>query len=218
MDPNRSQIMTHIILASNSPRRVSILTQLGLQFEVFPPQIEERFLNTGTDDQIIQIIRENALQKALSVVSLRKAGLVISGDTLVITDKNRILGKPITTTEAFSMLKELVGKTHRVISAVAVVKLESQERKVGYKWSRVTFRSVTDAELQEYVLTNEPLGKAGGYAIQGKARIFIETLEGSYTGIIGLPIELVVPFLHYFGVQTHYDPDLFTYQKQNSMR
>ncbi|MFX1565286.1 MAG: Maf family protein [Promethearchaeota archaeon] len=215
---NPSFIMTHLVLASDSPRRVSLLAKLGLHFDIIAPQITERILTAGTDNQIVQTVRDNALQKALSAVSLLEAGLVISGDTLVITDKNKVLGKPITPDEAFSMLNELVGRTHRVISAVAVIAVESQERKVGHEWSKVTFRPATGDELQEYILTNEPIGKAGGYAIQEKGGRFIESIEGSYTAVIGLPIELVVQFLQHFGVQPHYDPKLFTPPKQNSMQ
>ncbi|MFX1581174.1 MAG: Maf family protein [Promethearchaeota archaeon] len=207
--------MSRLFLASNSPRRASLLTQLGLDFEVLTPQIKEKRLQSGTDSQIVRAVRGNALQKALSVVASLETGIVISGDTLVITDQNKVLGKPITPTEAYQMLKELVGKKHRVISATAVVKVESQETKIGHKWTKVTFKSATNNELQEYLFTKEPIGKAGGYAIQGKGNMFVESIEGSYTGVIGLPIELVVKFLQHFGVQTQYNPDLFICPGQN---
>ncbi len=193
--------MKPLFLASNSPRRAALLLQLELDFEVRAPKINERILNTGSDDDIITIVCENALQKVLSIISTIETGLIIGGDTLVVTDENLVLGKPKTTDEALQMLDKLVGKTHRVISAVAIVDVSTQERKVGHIWTKVVFRNITREELYQYVLTQEPIGKAGGYAIQGKGSCLIDSIDGSYTAVIGLPMELVVSFLKQFGIQ-----------------
>jgi len=196
--------MKPIFLASNSPRRATLLSQLGLRFEVRVPHAQEIVLESGSDKDIIHAVCENALQKALSILSVTDEGLIIGGDTLVVTNDSKVLGKPITNDEALHMLYTLVGKTHRVISAVAIVDAKTREAKVGHRWTRVTFRTPSEEELQQYVHSQEPLGKAGGYAIQGKGGVLVESIEGSYTGVVGLPIELVVLFLAHFGFQfTH---------------
>jgi septum formation protein len=192
--------MKPLFLASNSPRRARLLSNLGLEFEIRKPQTREKTPTADTDEAIIATVCENALRKALSILSSINDGLAIGGDTLVVTNNKKVLGKPKTSNEALRMLQQLVGKTHRVISAVAIVDASTRETKVGHSWATVTFRKATKEELQHYVLSREPLGKAGGYAIQGKGGILIESIEGSYTAIIGLPIELVVPFLSHFGV------------------
>ena len=192
--------MIPLFLASKSSRRAGLLSHLGLTFEIRTPQNQEETLTVGSDDEIINTVCENALQKAFSVLPSIDKGLIISGDTLVVTKQNRVLGKPKTTDEAFRMLQELTGKKHRVISAVAIVDASSKKKRVGHKWTTVTFRKVSDNELQKYVQTQEPLGKAGGYAIQGKGGALIESIEGSYTAVIGIPIELVVSFLTHFGI------------------
>jgi septum formation protein len=193
--------MIPLFLASKSPRRAALLNHLGLTFEIHTPQSQEKTLKTGSDDEIINTVCHNALQKAFSVLPTIDNGLIIGGDTLVITDTNLVLGKPKTSDEAFQMLQGLAGKQHRVISAVAIVDAHSKEKLVGHKWAKVTFRKVSDDELRNYVLTQEPLGKAGGYAIQGKGGALINSIEGSYTAVIGMPVELVVSFLTQFGLQ-----------------
>lgn len=192
--------MIPLFLASKSPRRATLLTHLGLTFEILDPQIQEKTLTTGSDEEIVHVVRHNALQKAFSVLPTIEEGLIIGGDTLVVTNRNIVLGKPKTADEAYQMLQGLTGKQHRVISAVAIVDVRSEENQVGHKWATVTFRKVSDNELRKYVLTQEPIGKAGGYAIQGKGGALIESIEGSYTAVIGMPIELVVAFLTRFGL------------------
>ena len=192
--------MIPLFLASKSPRRAALLTHLGLTFEIRTPQSQEDILTMGSDDEIVNTVCQNALQKAFSVLPSIEKGLVISGDTLVVTKKNRVLGKPTTTDEAFHMLQELTGKEHRVISAVAIVDASSKKKRVGHKWTTVTFRKASDDELRMYVQTHEPIGKAGGYAIQGKGGTLVQSIEGSYTAVIGIPIELVVSFLASFGL------------------
>ncbi len=189
-----------LFLASNSPRRVQLLAQLGFEFTVCTPQNQETHLKQGSDDEIVRVASENALQKALSVLPIIEEGIILGGDTLVVTDDNMILGKPKTPEEAFKMLQKLVGRTHRVISAVAVVDVTTRKIRQGHAWTKVTFRDVSEQALSEYVLTREPLGKAGGYAIQGKGAFLVNEIEGSYTSVIGLPTELVVSLLNEFGI------------------
>ncbi|MHA2405710.1 MAG: Maf family protein [Candidatus Hermodarchaeia archaeon] len=193
--------MIPLFLASKSSRRAALLKHLGLTFEIHTPHGVEKTLKTGSDDDIINVVCHNALQKAFSVLPSIDNGFIIGGDTLVVTDTNLVLGKPKTSDEALQMLQGLAGKQHRVISAVAIVDASSKAKRVGYKWTTVTFRKISDDELRKYVLTQEPIGKAGGYAIQGKGGALVESINGSYTAVIGLPIELVVSFLSHFGLQ-----------------
>ncbi len=197
--------MKPLFLVSNSPRRASLLKQLGLQFEIQMPKSKEAVIQTGTDKDIVKTVRENALQKALSILPMIQQGLLISGDTLIVTEGNQILGKPKTSEEAFQMLMSLVGTTHRVISAVAVVDAMTTKSKVNHLWTQISFRKASFEELHCYIATKEPLRKAGGYAIQGKGGFLVEQIKGSYTAAMGLPVEILIPLLKQFGVSpTHY--------------
>lgn len=196
--------MKLLFLASNSQRRSSLLTQLGLQFQVLSPTVEETEISAGTDAQIIKVVQDNALRKAQSVKSTQD-GLIISGDTLVVTRDNQVLGKPQTDDEAIEMLQQLSGTWHRVISAVAVIDTTTEKSSVSHIWSRVCFHTIPLEVIQQYVSTTEPIGKAGGYAIQGLGGFLVEKVEGSFTAVVGMPFEILVPLLSEFDVQIwHY--------------
>ena len=196
--------MKLLFLASNSERRSTLLTQLGLQFQVFSPTVKEIEISAGTDAQIIQTVEKNALRKAQSV-RLTQDGLIISGDTLVVTRNNQVLGKPQTGEEAFEMLQQLNGTWHRVISEVAIVDTTTENSSVSHIWSRVRFHNIPPDVIRQYVSTAEPLGKAGGYAIQGLGGFPVEKVEGSFTAVVGMPFEILVPLLSEFDVQIwHY--------------
>jgi septum formation protein len=196
--------MKLLFLASNSQRRSSLLTQLGLQFQVLSPTLEETEISAGTDAQIIKVVQDNALRKAQSVKSTQD-GLIISGDTLVVTRDNQVLGKPQTDDEAIEMLQQLSGTWHRIISAVAVIDTTTEKSSVSHIWSRVCFHTIPLEVIQQYVSTTEPIGKAGGYAIQGLGGFLVEKVEGSFTAVVGMPFEILVPLLSEFDVQIwHY--------------
>lgn len=192
--------MKLLFLASNSERRSSLLTQLGLQFQVLSPIIEEIEISAGTDAQIIKTVEENALRKAHSVQSTQD-GLIISGDTLVVTRENQVLGKPLTDEEALDMLRKLNGTWHRVISSVAILDTTTENSSVSHIWSRVRFYNMPLEVIRQYVSTAEPIGKAGGYAIQGLGGFLVEEVEGSFTAVVGMPFEILVPLLSEFDVQ-----------------
>ena len=192
--------MKLLFLASKSRRRSSLLTQLGLQFQVLSPTVEEIEISAGTDAQIIKVVQDNALRKAQSVKSTQD-GLIISGDTLVVTKDNQVLGKPQTDEEAIEMLQELNGAWHRVISAVAIVDSTTEKSSVSHIWSRVCFHNIPLEVIRQYVSTAEPIGKAGGYAIQGLGGFLVEKVEGSFTAVVGMPFEILVPLLSEFDVQ-----------------
>lgn len=197
--------MPPLFLASKSPRRAQLLTHLGFEFTVCAPTDHEVHIRQGTEDEIIKVVNENALQKALSLLPAIDYGIILGGDTLVVTRDNLVLGKPKTVQEALQMLQKLVGTTHRVISAIAIVDATTREIRQGHVWAKVTFRHASDRTLTQYVLTGEPLGKAGGYAIQGQGANLVESIEGSYTAVVGLPAEVVLPLLKEFGITCNHD-------------
>jgi len=173
----------HIYLASNSPRRSELLDQIGVRYAVVAAEMDEApLLGEAPEDYVLRV----ALDKARSGSSLitGKKLPVLGADTAVIVD-GRILGKPSSEEHAASMLRQLSGRTHRVLSAVAVV---GREESAAFSVSEVSFRMIDDAEIRAYWQTGEPTDKAGGYAIQGVGALFVRELRGSYSGVMGLPL------------------------------
>lgn len=189
--------MSKIILASSSPRRKMLLEQLGLEFEVITSDIEEK-VESGLSPE--EVVKSLAYQKAKSVANgLTGDYLVIGSDTIVALD-NEILGKPIDYNDAYRMLKNLSGKTHEVMTGVCIINTTDKTYLVDCDVSHVKFRNIEYEEIKAYVKSGEPLDKAGAYGIQGLASVFIEKIEGSYTGIVGLPVFTVDKLLRHFGV------------------
>ncbi len=176
------------------------MTQLGLSFKVVLPLAREEHPIRSSGSSVALVVRGNAYRKASEVANRLEEGLVIGGDTLVVTNRGKVLGKPKDFDDALAMLRLLAGTWHRVLSAVAVVDANSGDHQVDIASSIVFFRKVSDIELQKYVETKEPLEKAGAYAIQGKGVFLIEKISGSYTAVVGLPLELVAKLLDMFGV------------------
>jgi len=177
-----------IILASRSPRRADILRSVGWPFEVMVAGIDEtRQDGEGPSDYV----RRLSLAKARVVASKLDEGLVLGADTTVAID-NHILEKPLDENDARRMLKLLSGRWHEVLTAVALVHAGKETAPtVGLETTRVRFGELTDAEIDWYVSTGEPLDKAGAYGIQEKAALFIEEIQGDYFNVMGLPIRLV---------------------------
>lgn len=174
-----------IYLASASPRRQELLTQIGVAFHFLPQNIVE---DVVPGESPVEHANRLALAKAEAgwQSSQRTENLpVLGADTVVVVD-NIILGKPKDQADAMKMLALLSGRTHEVITAIALVKGERAVTKTSI--SRVTFRVITAEEAEAYWHTREPADKAGGYAIQGRGAIFIQHIEGSYSGIMGLPV------------------------------
>jgi septum formation protein len=175
--------MTTLYLASASPRRRDLLTQLGVAFETLAVEVDERWDGREPADGYTKRL---ALEKARAGQRVAgSAARVLGADTAVVLD-GRILGKAATREDAVAMLTALSGRVHEVYSAVAL--LDRDREDVRLSISRVTFRPLTDAEIAAYADTGEPIGKAGGYAIQGRAGAFVAHLEGSYSGVVGLPL------------------------------
>ena len=177
-----------IILASRSPRRADILRSVGWPFEVIVADIDE----TRYDGEApMDYVRRLSLAKAQVVASKIEEGLVLGADTTVAVD-NHILEKPVDDDDARRMLKLLSGRWHEVLTAVALVRrgLE-REPAIAVETTKVRFAELSDAEIDWYVSTGEPLDKAGAYGIQEKAALFIEEIQGDYFNVMGLPIRLV---------------------------
>lgn len=192
--------MVSLYLASTSPQRRALLAQLGIPFKVVSPLAKEKHHSQGLSATVAHVVRGNAYNKASEVAARLDEGLVIGGDTLVVTNRGKALSKPINLEDALAMLRLLSGTWHRVLSAVAVVDAKTSDHRVRLASSLVFFRKFSDIVLQEYVETQEPLEKAGAYAIQGKGGFLVEKISGSYTAVVGLPLELVVTLLDEFGV------------------
>jgi septum formation protein len=176
-----------IILASASPRRAELLYQIGVKFELVPSQIEERpHPDEAPPDYITRIARA----KVIAVARQHDSGLIIGADTVVVLD-GRLLGKPVDNHEAKSMLKQLSGRWHAVMTGVALYDVESRHEVADYEKTLVKFAQLTDREIDWYVHTGEPKDKAGAYGIQGLGGLFVDEIAGNYYNVVGLPIPLV---------------------------
>ena len=191
-DPPRAP---QLILASASPRRAELLRQLGLAFTVVPSDIDE---SARDGEAVVDTVTRLALTKARSV-AVTHALPVLGADTMVVVD-GVSLGKPRDRADALAMLAQLSGRAHDVLTAVALVHSERSE--VRLSRSSVLFREISRAEADAYWRSGEPRDKAGGYGIQGIGGIFARRIEGSYSGIVGLPLAETEALLQAFGVDT----------------
>jgi len=174
-----------LYLASQSPRRRALLDQLGIDYGVLEVDVPElRLPGEPPDDYVSRVAREKAGAGLLKVVAVPNA-VVLGADTEVVLD-DVVYGKPDDADDARRMLRELSGRRHRVISAVWLVSASREEHALSV--SEVRFAALSDADIATYVASGECHGKAGAYAIQGRAAAFIEHLSGSYSGVMGLPL------------------------------
>lgn len=174
-----------LFLASQSPRRRELLTQIGVDFEPLDATIDETPApGEPARDYVRRVAREKAGAGLLQVAAVPGA-LVLGADTEVVLD-GVVFGKPSDAADATRMLQQLSGRTHQVISAVAVVSAGRELEAVSV--SEVSFATLTAPEIAAYVATGEPFGKAGAYAIQGRGACFVAHLSGSHSGVMGLPI------------------------------
>jgi septum formation protein len=175
-----------LVLASSSPRRAEILMTVSWPFEAVTAGVDETRKN---GEAPLEYVQRLAREKAEVVASAREAGLVLGADTTVVVGEH-LLGQPLDDEDARRMLRLLNGKWHEVLTGVALVRIGG-ETKVDVETTRVRFAEMSESEIDWYVSTGEPRGKAGAYAIQGRAALFIEEIEGDYFNIVGLPIRLV---------------------------
>ena len=183
-----------IVLASASPRRCELLDQIGVRFIQSVIDIDETHQPGELPQEYVVRL---ALAKASGVWQRDRGHLpALGADTTVVID-NQPLGKPEDEAHARLMLQKLSGRVHRVLTAVALV---DERQAVRLSETSVRFRSLTDAQIHRYWLTGEPADKAGGYAIQGRGAVFIERIEGSYSGVMGLPLYETAQLLDQFGI------------------
>lgn len=186
-----------LYLASRSPRRRELLGRLGLEPRLLDLDIPEvRQASESAFDYVRRVAREKAGAGLLEVVGVPGA-LVLAADTEVVLD-DEVFGKPVDAADAARMLSRLSGRTHQVVSVVWLMSAAREAQAVSV--SEVTFAALTPAQLDGYVACGEWAGKAGAYAIQGRAEAFVTRLEGSYSGVMGLPVHETAMLLAEFGI------------------
>ena len=184
--------MKKIILASQSPRRRELLKEICHGFDSLSPDYDEKIDTDVFSEKII------ALNKALSLAkSVPEDSLILSADTVVVLD-GKILGKPEDKDDALRMLKDLSGKTHRVVTSVSIFDVKTQKHTTRSTTSFVTFSDLTEEQIKNYIETKNPLDKAGSYGIQELEDGFVTEVKGSFTNIVGLPLETVKEMLEPF--------------------
>jgi septum formation protein len=182
-----------LILASASPRRAEILTSVGWEFEKCVADVDETEMPGEKPEDYVKRL---ALEKAEAAAKKYESGLVLGADTIVVID-NKIIGKPKDLSDARRMLQMLSGKWHEVFTGVALVKKSEPANAggtdfvVGLQITAVKFADLTDKEIEFLVEKGEPLDKAGAYAVQAQAALFIEEIKGDYWNVVGLPVSLV---------------------------
>lgn len=173
-----------LVLASASPRRRELLLSAGLAFEIIPSDVDE---SVEAPKPPHDLVMGWAQEKALAVAGLRSTSWILAADTVVVLD-GRVFGKPADAVEAIRMLRTLSGRTHEVFTGVCLVHREKAVRRLQWVSSRVSFKTLTEAEILAYIATGDPLDKAGSYGIQGVGAFLIRSVEGSYTNVVGLPL------------------------------
>ena len=186
---------SRLILASESPRRYELLKQVGLDFDVIPSGIEEDYIKGESPRKHVLRLAE---AKALDVGNQHPDRWIIAADTIVCVDHS-ILGKPKSREEAKKMLRRLSGKGHRVLTGFSVHHLKKRKGDREAVQTAVRVKKLTQAEMEWYIRTGEPFDKAGGYAVQGIGSFMIESIKGSYTNVVGLPIYELIQMLSRLG-------------------
>ena len=188
-----------IILASGSPRRKELLLQIGIVPEIIVSHVEEKI----TSDVPSGVVMSLAEQKAVDVAEDMPEGAIVLGSDTVVAADGKILGKPKSHEEAYEMIKRLAGRSHQVYTGVCIVKKGTAGEKDTvvsfYDETDVNVSPMTEAEIREYADSEEPMDKAGSYAVQGFFARYIEGLKGSYANVMGLPVHLVYQKLKELG-------------------
>ncbi len=185
-----------IILASTSPQRRTLLQRLNVPFTVVAPRLKEERLEEGCS--LPDALARLALAKTISVASLYNDALIIGCDTVVVLD-NRILGKPHDAAEAQEMLCALSGRAHEVMSGLAIMDVKSGRSLCRCAETTVFMRNFSQKEAEQYIKTGESIGRAGSYAIQERGVFLTKGISGSWTNVVGLPLELLSELLREFG-------------------
>jgi len=185
-----------LLLASNSPRRRELLSEAGFEFEIFVAPVAESLEEHLTLRELTAL---NATRKALAAARIHPKRIVLAADTLVAID-NQVLGKPGDAGEAMAMIERLIGRDHEVCTSVFVCHLAGARSVSFSEISRVHFRNLNRSQIERYLSKVNPLDKAGAYAAQGFGSEIIERIDGSFTNVVGLPMEKTIPALGEFGI------------------
>ena len=190
-----------LILASASPRRATVLREAGLSFTVLSSAVDETPIPGESPQALVQRLADGKAE----LVAARAVGsaIVIAADTEVVLD-GHVLGKPRTSDDARNILKQLSGRTHSVMTGVALIRLPDCERRHFVETTLVHFATLSEEEITEYLASEEPFDKAGAYAIQGRAGRFIPRIEGCYFNIVGLPLARLYQVLSELGWSQEY--------------
>jgi len=192
--------LTPLVLASASPRRRELLSRLGIAFEVVPSGVEEDSIGTGRPERAA---RRLATAKALAVAAFRPDAVVLAADT-VVSHRGDLLGKPRDAQQAAAMLRRLRGRTHRVITAVAVLPPRRARPLIDHVLTRVTMRRYPDEEIAASIARGDPFDKAGAYAIQDEHFAPVDRYDGCYCNVVGLPLWTAIRLLGKAGLDiTH---------------
>lgn len=189
-----------LVLASASQRRQDLLSQFGIEFQVCAAHVKEKHIGNPHD-----IVIDNAIGKAKAVFGVFPQSLILAADTIVVLG-NEIMGKPRDKTQASAMLMNLSGRSHQVITGVALC--DNRQQRFFYQVTDVYFRSLTNYEIENYIKTGEPFDKAGSYGIQGIGGAFVESISGCYYNVVGLPIPRLIVELRHFGFDVFAQRDI----------
>lgn len=193
--------MVSLVLASASPRRAQLLDQLGVSYKQLPADIDERqHVGESALDYVVRLAREKSAQVQRSLL---EDAAVLAADTCVVLDEI-VLGKPEDHFDGLAILARLSGREHRVLTAVCARRADQMEEVLSE--TRVKFINLDRQQCEAYLATDEPWDKAGGYGIQGLAGAFVEKIEGSYSGVVGLPLSQSWQLLQRIGVSTALEP------------
>ena len=174
-----------IYLASKSPRRKKLLSQINLDFKTFSVDADEAVINGEHPAALVKRLSKVKLKHALQKI---KKGIIITADTIVVID-NKIIGKPVDEKDAVRILKTLSGNTHRVYTGFSVHNTEMQKTLTDYEKTLVTFRDLSNEEIEDYIASGSPMDKAGAYGIQDDfGAVFVKKIDGCYYNVVGLPL------------------------------
>ncbi|TJY41447.1 septum formation inhibitor Maf [Cohnella pontilimi] len=196
-----SNIRPTLILASTSPRRQELITTLGLPVMVRPSHADEKTPGDWSPDRIVEELANRKARAVWESVrgTMKTAAVVVGSDTIVVLD-GRVMGKPKDPEEAFEMLSRLAGNTHEVYTGVSCIGLMDGQTVTNHRVTKVRMRQLSPDQIRRYVQTGEPLDKAGAYGVQGVGALLVDSLEGCYFNVVGLPLSLLAVQLEQFGV------------------
>ncbi|MFN3237067.1 MAG: Maf family protein [Pseudomonadales bacterium] len=187
-----------LVLGSTSPRRAELLRQVGLKFRTLKPAIDEQVAKGEMPSDYVSRMSNEKYSALIRVNELGPGEVLLTADTIVVYE-NEILGKPVDEADAARMLRKLSGKQHQVLTSVTIGQKDEHNHQFIVE-TNVHFRTLNDREIAAYWATGEPADKAGAYGIQGIGTIFVETIAGSYTNVVGLPLTETARFLADFNI------------------